>query len=234
MESFLEFVKGPLFRLAFGIMVLGLARNLFLSISNMIQVWSKAGDKTINWKLVIKRTMQWMFPFGRLFRSRPLYSVMSILFHVGVILVPIFLFAHIELWKLSIGISWPALGQTFAHYLSILTIIMCFGLFIGRVAFKESRKISRPQDYIWPLLIVVPFISGFLAAHPNMNPINYNLMMIIHMMSSEIIFIFVPFTKIAHSVLLPISHLVSELGWHFPAMSGKNVGLTLGKEGEPV
>ena len=41
--------------------------------------------------------------------NRGLYSVVSTLFHVGLILVPIFLAGHIRLWQRGIGIGWAAL-----------------------------------------------------------------------------------------------------------------------------
>ena len=47
MEALLEFSKGPLFRLCFGIMVLGLIRILFLNIWGIFKAYRKAGDKNI-------------------------------------------------------------------------------------------------------------------------------------------------------------------------------------------
>ena len=44
----------------------------------------------------------------------------------------------------------------------------------------------------------------------------------------------VPMTKLSHMTLLPFTQLVSQLAWHFPQDAGKRVGVTLGKESEPI
>jgi hypothetical protein len=44
----------------------------------------------------------------------------------------------------------------------------------------------------------------------------------------------VPFTKLAHMILLPFSQLAVEMGWRFVPGAGEKVKKTLGREGEPV
>ena len=106
MESWLEFARGPLFRLSFAILILGLLRILFLDIWGAYKAYRKAGDKSMPWKLIFSRSMEWLFPVKRVAHNRPVYSIFSILFHIGLLLVPIFLFAHVKLWEKSVGISW--------------------------------------------------------------------------------------------------------------------------------
>ena len=89
MESLLEFARGPLFRLTFAVMVLGLARIVILDLWGMFEAYRRAGDKNIPWKLTISRTLEWLFPVKRGLNHRPFYSVFAMLFHVGLILVPI-------------------------------------------------------------------------------------------------------------------------------------------------
>ena len=128
MESFLEFAKGPLFRITFLIMILGLLRHLILIIFGMIQAVRKANDPVPPFSAPLKKltiqTIDWLFPINHL-KSRKLYSIASIFFHIGLILVPIFLFAHIQLWRKGIGFGWPAIGQ---ELLDILTLIIFLSL----------------------------------------------------------------------------------------------------------
>jgi nitrate reductase gamma subunit len=58
--------------------------------------------------------------------------------------------------------------------------------------------------------------------------------MFVHVMSGNLIFILIPFTKLSHAVLFPATQVVSEMGWHLAADSGTRVAMALGKEGEPV
>jgi len=234
MESLLDFARGPLFRFSIIIMILGLARVLFLDIMAAVIAYRKAGDKSMPWKLIIGRSLEWLFPVKRIGHQRPIYSIFSVLFHVGLILVPVFLFAHVQLWKNGIGISWPALPYSWAYWLTISTIVFAALLLIGRLFNRSASFLSRKQDYLWPLLLLVPFVTGFVCSHLNVSPSNYQLFMLMHVLSGNLILILMPFTKIAHCVLMPLSQLICTLAWKFPPDTDDAVCTTLNKKGAPV
>ena len=60
------------------------------------------------------------------------------------------------------------------------------------------------------------------------------LTLLVHVLSAELIFILIPFTKIAHCVLMPLSQFISNLAWKFPANTDEDVCTTLNKKGAPV
>ena len=234
MPGLLDFARGPLFRLCFAIMLLGLARILFLDIWAAYKAYKKTSDKKMPWKLIISRSLEWIFPVKRLSHNFQVYSVLSILFHIGLILVPVFLFAHIQLWKESVGISWPALPYTWAFWLTAGTIVFAVALFAGRIIIKQARMLSRKQDYLWLILLLIPFVTGFICANLNISPQNYQFFMLVHILSGELIFILIPFSKIAHCVLAPLSQVVSALAWKFPPETDDDICTTLNKKGAPV
>ncbi len=234
MTPFLEFAKGPLFRLCFVIMLLGLARIIFLDIWAAYKAYKKAGDKKMPWKLTLSRTWEWIFPIKRLRHNFQIYSVLSILFHIGLILVPIFLFAHIQLWKGALGISWPALPYGWAFWLTISTIVFGISLYVGRLVIKQAKMLSRKQDYLWLILLLIPFITGFVCANLSISSGSYQFLMTVHVLAGELIFILIPFSKIAHCVLQPLSQLVSTLAWKFPPATDDDICTTLNKKGAPV
>ncbi|MBI4832999.1 MAG: hypothetical protein HY801_15885 [Candidatus Lindowbacteria bacterium] len=234
MEQWLLWARGPAFKFAFLLMILGLLRQIILAVVGIAQAWNRAGDMTIPKKVVFQTTMQWLFPLKKLNNNRPAYSAMSVIFHIGLILTPIFLLPHIELWRRGVGIGWPSLPHVLADVFTLVTVAAAIGLVIGRLGNKESRRISRVQDIVLPPLMALPFITGFLAMHPLWNPIDYSAVMFIHVMSANVIFALIPFSKLGHIILLPTTQLVSELGWHFPAESGVDVTRTLKKENVPI
>ncbi|MEW5993551.1 MAG: hypothetical protein AB1744_04055 [Candidatus Zixiibacteriota bacterium] len=234
MEAFLDFARGPLFRLTFALMTLGLARILILDIWGAIEAYRKAGDKTMPWKLVAARTFEWLVPVKRVVHHRPLYSIFSIIFHIGLLLAPIFLFAHIELWRGVLGFGWPALPPLWADVLTVSTVVAALLLFLGRVASRNARFLSRRQDYFWPLLLIAPFVTGFVCANTSISPWSYQFFMLVHVLSAELIFLLIPFTKIAHCVIMPLSQLIITLAWKFPARVDDDVCTTLDKKGAPV
>ncbi len=234
MEQLLEFARGPLFRLTFTIMVLGLARILIIDIIQAIEAYRRAGDKNIPWKNVIIDSLTWLIPVKRIYRNRPVYSIISILFHIGLLLVPIFLYAHVILWQDYLAIPWLTLSYEWAYWLTILTIVAAAGLLIGRIASNSSSYISRKQDFLWPVILMVPFVTGFLCAHAGLGPKVYQVSMLVHILTAELIFILIPFTKIAHCVLMPLSQVVVAIAWKFPADTDEKIAVTLNKKGEPV
>jgi nitrate reductase gamma subunit len=234
LEDLLKLLTGPVFRLCFAIMLLGLLRIFFLDIWSAYSAYRKAGDKTMPWKLIFSRSMEWIFPAKRIAHNRPFYSVFSVLFHIGLLIVPLFLFAHVQLWKESLGFGWITLSYQWAYILTISTIVFAVALFIGRLLNKSSSFISRKQDYLWPLILLVPFVTGFVCAHLSVNPKIYQSFMLMHVLSADLIFILIPFTKIAHCVLMPLSQFVCTIAWKFPPETDDAVCSTLNKKGAKV
>jgi nitrate reductase gamma subunit len=236
MEQWLEWARGPVFRACFVIMLLGLARAVVLntvSIGSLIYA-SKKNQREVPWGTVLTATLQWMFPVKKGFEARAVFSATSMLFHICIIVTPIFLSAHILLWERGLGISWPAIGNLAADYLTLLAILTGVALLAQRVGARASRAISRPQDYFLPLLLIAPFVTGYLGMHPSLNPFGYNGTMFVHVMSANLIFLLIPFTKMSHVALFPGTQLISEMGWHLKPGGGEQVAIALGKENESL
>lgn len=235
MEELLAFAKGPLFRFSFAIMLLGLGRLLILTVINGFEAKSKAKDKQLPEHYVRKLTIGYVLPIRSL-RVKPLYSVVSILFHVGLILTPLLLFDHALLFKESIGFSWIgiSLAKETADFLTILTIATAFILLIMRATSKTARFLSRAQDYWWLIILTIPFATGLVCSQTAVSPDAYNAFMLVHILSAEIIFIMIPFTKIAHCVLMPFGQWITARSWKFAPEAGEEIVASLGKEGEKL
>lgn len=233
MDTWLELAKGPIFQFAFLFMVLGLLRHLIVAIIGVVQTLRRSQFKTMPYKAIIQDTIKWLVPIGKL-KGNPLFRGSSVVMHIGMILVPIFLFSHVALWEKGIGFGWPSMGLLMSDILTLLTIVALFVLLAIRIISRDGRMLSRFEDYFLLILLAVPFISGYLALHPAFNPFDYKATMLVHILSADLIFILMPITKLSHVVLMPGSQLVSEAAWHFPKDSGKNVAIALHKEEEPI
>jgi nitrate reductase gamma subunit len=233
MEAWLEWARGPAFVFAFTFMVLGLIRHAVLTVAEMYRTMRRAGDRSLPYSKMIVTTLKWLVPVAKI-RSEVLYSVTSILFHIAILIVPVFLGGHIALWARGLGVSWPAIPNEVADVLAIIAIVTAVALVVQRVSASATRCLSRFQDYVLPLLLAVPFVTGFLVMHPAMNPFSYEAVLFVHVMSANLIFILMPITKLSHAALMPSVQFVSELGWKWPADSGSRVAVALRKEEEPV
>jgi nitrate reductase gamma subunit len=233
MESWIEFGRGPLFRIAFALMMLGLLRAVALTLIGIVEAYWRSPDKIVNWREVRSQTLAWLFPIKRLWRARPVYSTLSFLFHVGLLVVPLFLAAHVLLWKRSTGLAWFAIPQNLANILTGLAIVAGVGLCLGRLSDSGARKMSRPQDFAWPLLLVVPFLSGFVCTNLAISAKAYQSFMLLHLYSANLIMLLIPFTKLSHCILAPLSQTVTAIAWKFPAGAGDRVAATLGYADRP-
>jgi nitrate reductase gamma subunit len=233
-QSWIIFGRGPLFRLCFSLMVLGLLRIVALTLLGIYEAYQKNSDRILNWKEIRNKSFSWLVPVTRLWTMRPLYSAISFVFHVGLIATPLLLAAHILPWREAVGFGWPALPQRLADWLTVVVIATGVSLFIGRVGYSASRKLSRFQDFVWPLLLIVPFATGFAASNLAVAPRTYEWVFLIHIYAANLIMVMIPFTKIAHCVLMPLSQLVTAVAWKFPPGAGDRVAETLGFADRPT
>ena len=234
METLLEFARGPLFRVTFAFMILGLLRHLVITIITVWRALDAAGDKKVPWKKIALATLTWLFPFNKKIKNRMSYSLLSIAFHIGLLITPLFLLGHILLWDRGAGVSWPGIPNMLAHILTVATVIAAIGLVSSRLLKKDSRELSRVQDILLPLLLIIPFISGFMMMHPTLHPFGFTTLMLVHTLSAELIFILIPTTKLSHCILLPTTQLVSDVGWRFPPNAGDKVVKALAREHNPI
>jgi len=233
METWLAWAKGPLFLFAFTFMLLGLMRHVILTIWETAQAMRRAGDKTLPYRQIFLATLKWLFPVAQL-KERLFYSLTSVLFHVAIVIVPIFLSGHIVLWYRGLGLWWPAIPNSLADVLTIVAVVTAVILVIQRMAARATRALSRFEDYVLPLIVAVPFASGFLVMHPSLNPFSYEATLLVHVMSANVLFILIPITKLSHMALIPTVQIVSEAAWHWPPNAGSKLAVTLGKENEPI
>lgn len=233
MEQWLELAKGPLFQFALLFMLLGMLRHMVSAALGVVQAMKRASNKTIPYRDVLKATGKWLAPVDRV-KTSPLFSITSILMHVGLIVVPVFLFSHVALWERGIGLSLPALSLGPADFLTLLTLACIFTLLAIRIISRDGRALSRFEDYFLLILLAIPFISGYLALHPHLNPFAYDPTMLVHVLSADLVLFLVPLTKLSHMALMPGVQLFAEVAWHFPKDSGKNVEIALNKEDKPI
>ena len=229
MDAWIEFARGPLFRFALVVVLLGLLRQVGLAVGGAILALRRSDDKRVPWKAVWRATWTWIAPYRKAGR-RAHYSLASMAFHVGLILVPILLTGHVVLWQRGLGVSWPTLPATLADILTLTTIAGAITHVVLRLAHREARHLSRFQDYAVLVLILVPFASGFLFMHPGLNPFPHRTIFLVHVLSADLVLIFTPFTKLCHCVLFPFTQLVSEVAWRFTPRGGEEVAVLLGKK----
>jgi nitrate reductase gamma subunit len=233
MDVWIDFARGPLFRIALAVMVLGLGYRIGVTVLQIATAWRRAADRRLPGRDIAAATLGWLLPV-HLLRSRPVYSAASFLFHIGIVVVPLFLVGHVGMLAGTVPVGWPTLSPALADTLTLACIAALLVLLVGRLAVSSARKLTRTQDAVILLVLLLTVLFGFLAAHPAVSPFAARSMLLLHILCGDLILVLVPTTKIAHCVLYPFTQLLFQLGWHFPAETGRHVAIALAKEDEPV
>jgi len=229
MEQWINFAKGPLFAFTFLIMILGLARLVVIQVSSLVM---GKGRRLRNapWRKIAGEAASWVVPVRHLIPGTKIFSTVSYLFHIGVLIVPLLLADHIVLWENLLGVNLPSIGYGAANFLTLFTIACVVALLGFRTFSRRLRSMSERADYALLFVVLIPFISGYLASHPRYNPLPWDVMMLVHLLSAELLFVTIPFTKLAHIVLFFFDR-ISGLHWQLRPGAGDKVAEVLyGKE----
>lgn len=233
MDNWIDLARGPLFRISLAICLLGLLYRFGVTSLQIMAAHRRAGDKRMPYAAVARATLQWVLPW-KLMKVRPLLSVASILFHTGILLVPLFYVGHVTLWAGTLPGWWPRLAAGPSDVLTWLVLVGLVGVLLWRLLVKSSRDLTRAGDVGILIMLLALTASGYWAAHPAVSPLAPRTMLLVHILTGNLALILTPLTKIVHCILAPLTQLLSEVGWHFPAASGRNVAIALAKENEPI
>lgn len=210
-----ELVRGPFAWIALIIFFVGsLYRIVYLLYSGKREpVLDVAGSS----RNAARSILHGLIPFGSTYmRRQPVLTVVTFIFHLCVVLLPIFLLAHIVLWYESWGIQWWSLPDLPADIMTLCVIAACGFFIYRRLVITEVKQVSRPVDIGLLIIIMLSFLTGFLAYH-QWGP--YRPMLISHIIASEILLVALPFSKLGHMMFFSFSRafMGSEFGKHMKA-----------------
>jgi nitrate reductase gamma subunit len=231
MTTLLEFARGPLFVATLAFMVLGLLRRFVSHLWQFRTSLRRVAHRQIDVGSNVRDSLLWLVPMRHLYRNRPLVSLTSFLFHLGIVVVPLFFGGHIDLWRSGLGVGWWGIAPRVADVLTLVTVAGALVLLGFRVFDAAGRALSRAGDYLLLVAVLLPFVSGFAAMHPAWNPARYDTMMLVHVLSAELLFVLLPTTKLSHAVLFMFARFSSAVFWKMPEGAGDRIALELyGKE----
>ena len=189
-----ELVRGPFAWVALVVFALGsLYRVVFLLLTGKKEPtpnYSKSANDAA------RSILHGLLPFGSItMRKQPVFTLVTFFFHLCVVILPIFLLAHIVLWYESWEILWWSLPDMLADVMALWVILACLYFMGRRLLIPEVKQVSRPADLLLLMIILLTFLSGFLAYH-QWGP--YRPLLILHVISSEILLVALPFSKLGH------------------------------------
>lgn len=211
MHSLYNFVSGPLVWLAFIIFIGGCLYRL-ISLIVLVHRKEKFIYSYMSWKYGLRSIIRWSTPFAtENMRRHPAMTIVAYVFHICLILTPIFLLAHVTLVDESWDLSWWTLPDALATIMTLIVIGACVFFLVRRLVKPEVQYVTSVSDYILLTIVAAPFITGFLVYY---QWFGYQTLLILHILSGEIMLVAIPFTRLSHMLFAPLTraYMGSEFG----------------------
>ena len=166
MNAFYNLVSGPLVWVAFA---------LFLG-GSVWKVWSllaqtKKTDGYVftywSWKHALNSYLHWLVPFMSVnSQKQPVMSVVTFLFHLGIVLVPLFTMGHLVLLdEGALGLSWAALPDGVADVFAWIVLAGCAYFAWRRMTLAQVKFVTSASDFVILCIVAAPFLTGVMAYH---------------------------------------------------------------------
>jgi nitrate reductase gamma subunit len=194
--QFLTWVRGQGLDLAVSIFLLGVLWRIF-EIYSLGRKKDLAAPRHVagasGWHTIFRRSLP---PEGMMKKS-PVTYVGGYIFHIGLAIV-VFLFApHIKLIQSLTGLSWPGLPSQFIDLVAVVTIAAMVVVLFDRINKPVKRYLSTFEDWFTWTLAFLPVLTGWMAVQHLLLP--YATMLALHILSVELLLVFLPFTKLFHA-----------------------------------
>jgi hypothetical protein len=211
MNAAYQFVTGPLAWAAWGIFLLGSIWRLV----SMYQLAKKKDASSIaymDFGYSLRSIINWLIPFNALgWRKSPAMTLATFAFHICLFVTPIFLVAHVLLWDQAFGVSYVTIPDAVADGMTLVVVAVCLFFAGRRLVQPEVRYITTGKDWLALIIVLAPFLTGFLAYH---QAIDYDTMIILHVVAGEVMLAAIPFTRLSHMVFAVFTraYMGSEFG----------------------
>jgi nitrate reductase gamma subunit len=196
---------------AFAVLILGSIWRLYMMITQARQ--EKVVYPYMSARYGVRSLFRWSVPFGsRNMRLNPIFTILSYLFHIGLIVTPIFAAGHVLLFKESWNISWWTLPESLTTLMTIMVVVTGIIFILRRFADPSVRNVSGAREFLLLILVILPFVTGLMAYY---QLFDYRTIIVIHMLSGELWLMAIPFTWLSHMFYFPFtrSYMGSEFGY---------------------
>ena len=187
------FVEGPLLWIAFLALISGIGFRFSLFLYRIVKKDLPNNPKAGSTRTILGRAL---LPFHSAALKKPLFTALLYLFHGSLLIVPIWYSGHIVLWEESrLAWDWPAISDAWADGLTLLILGIFVFFALRRLTARDIRRSSTWTDVWIILLTALPFLTGYLLAHGELDHIPFfsENMVTIHILSGEAMILMIVF-----------------------------------------
>ena len=207
----ITFARGAALNAAFTIFIIGIAWRLFAIFRHPLKKDLSAPRTTRTLSGAIRTIFSRMVPH-REFRASTRFSVINgYVFHLGLAIIVFGFLPHIVFITRLTGISWPALPNGIVYLVAAITIMSLLIAFMVRINNPVLALLSNFDDYFSWLVTMLPLATGMVAlgalgeSASALGASQNGVAVAVHLLSFELLLIWLPFGKLAHAVLVFVS-----------------------------
>ncbi len=209
----LEFARGPALAFAVAVSVLGLAWRLYGISHRPVRpdyTEPRRNDVAMS---ALRAMFVKMLPPPKDVKIRGAQMINAYGYHIALALV-VFTFApHIAFIGRHLGVSWPALPDPVAYIATAVAILGLLVALMYRLTGGVQRLLSNFDDYFSWAVTMLPLLTGMaLLERPYFpTPVvapglpTTPLYLALHLLSLELLLVWLPFGKLAHVALVFVS-----------------------------
>lgn len=198
----LIWARGPGLQIALAVFIAGM-------VLRFVEIYSlgrkpdlstpRPGKALAGFKTIISRS----FPNKTMMKRTFPTLVLGYIFHISFFATLLFFAPHIRLFRSTVGFGWPALPTPLVDAIAMVGIVGLLMALGYRLYHPVKRFLSNFDDYFAWLLTLLPLLTGYMSYHHMLLP--YTLMLAVHILSVELLLVFLPFTKLVHVGTLFVS-----------------------------
>ena len=181
-----SFAEGPLLWIAFLVFIIG----TLIRMAQFIFV-ARTKDKPLynyfSVKYILATLARWLLPLNVTVKKNPVFIICVYLFHICLIVVPIWLAGHVSLWEESrFGWSWSSIPDKWADWMTLLLLAIAIFFILRRALLADLRLLTTAGDYLLIVVTVLPFLTGYFLTHGTVDSIKFlgDNMRLFHVLSA--------------------------------------------------
>lgn len=199
----LSFARGPALQWSLVILALGLAWRLAGVLLQPQKRDFSAPRSTATvagaWRMILRR----MWPKPEFAAGSAVATGTGYVLHLGLFVVVFLAAPHVVFVKGLLGFSWPHLPNTVVTVAGALTLAALIAMLAMRLASPVKRLLSNFDDYFSWFVTAAPVATGLAATAHFGGP--YETVLAVHILSAELLLVWLPFGKLMHVVLVFVS-----------------------------
>ena len=198
--TLLEFARGPALAFSVAVFVVGLLWRLAgifrrpgrvdHSVPRHTDI-AAGGARAIFAKMLPPRNV----------KTRVLAMANAYAYHIGLAVVVLAFAPHIAFVKRTTGLAWPALPDWVTYVATAVTMLGLALALVIRLTDGVLKLLSNFDDYFSWFVTVLPFVTGMSLLPPPAEPGP----LAAHLLSLELLLVWLPFGKLSHAVLVFVS-----------------------------